>query len=333
MDAISFLLIITVILVLAAEFVNGWTDAPNAIATVVATRVLPPRFAVIWATVLNFIGTLLGVEIAKTIGKGIVAPESINLIAIVAAMASIVIWSSVAARFGLPTSESHALIAGLAGAAFTQSGISALQWAGWQKVIIGLAFSTFLGFTGAIVIMSGLYTLFRNVSVAKVNRGARLLQIFSSGFMALSHGTNDGQKFIGVMALAFLVGGVYSEFQVLLWMKIVAAAIMGLGTAFGGWRIIRTMGVRMTKINPVQGFAAEFASASVIQVASHFGIPLSTTHTINTSVMGAAAAKRFSAVRWPVAFRIIQAWIFTFPICGIISYVIAKFLGFILGET
>ena len=328
---ISFLLLVTIFLIIAAEFVNGWTDAPNAIATVVATRVMSPRIAVVWATVLNFCGTLVGVEVAKTIGKGIIVPESVTLIAIAAAMLSIVLWSSFAARLGLPTSESHALIAGLTGAGFAQGGLSVLEWAGWKKVLIGLGFSTFLGFISGIIIMTIGYLIFRNFALAKVTRTSKSLQIFSSGFMAFSHGTNDGQKFIGVMAMALLVSGVYTEFNVPLWTKILAAATMGIGTAFGGWRIIRTMGVHMVNIKPAQGFAAEFAAASVIQVASHFGIPLSTTHTINTSIMGVAATKRMSAVRWPVAFKIIKAWIITFPVCGIIAFAITKILLLISG--
>ncbi len=324
---ISPLLVITVLLILAAEFVNGWTDAPNAIATVVATRVMSPRLAVVWATVLNFLGTLAGTEVAKTIGKGIVAPESVTLLAVCAAMMALVFWSTLAARFGLPTSESHALIAGLTGAAFAQQGLSALQWEGWKKVISGLGFSTFLGFLGGLFIMTAMYLLLRKVSRQRVTNTSKTLQIFSSGFMAFSHGTNDGQKFIGVLALALLLAGVHKEFTIPFWVQIIAALTMGLGTAFGGWKIMKKMGKHMTNIQPAQGFAAEFAAASTIQLASHFGIPLSTTHTINTSIMGVASAKRFSAVRWPIAFQIIRAWILTFPICAALAYLLVKVAG------
>lgn len=322
----SFLLLFTLFLVLAAEFVNGWTDAPNAIATVVATRVMPPMLAVVWATVLNFAGALVGVEVAKTIGKGIVTTESVTLLALAAAMISIVVWSSVAARYGLPTSESHALIAGLAGAALAVAGPSALLLEGWKQVFKGLLFSTFLGFFGGVAVMGLIYTIFRKTSREKVNRSSRIFQIISSGLMAFSHGTNDGQKFMGVFALALVIGGVHSEFYIPLWVKAVAALTMGVGTAFGGWKIIRTMGVRMIRLEPVQGFASEVAASSIIQLASAQGIPLSTTHTINTAIMGVGAAKRFSAVRWPVAAQVVKAWILTFPICGLISYIMTKLL-------
>lgn len=320
MENVSALLIITGLLILAAEFVNGWTDAPNAIATVISTRVLSPRMAVLLATLLNFIGTLVGIEVAKTIGKGIVVPESITLVAVAAAMVSIVIWSSVAARFGLPTSESHALIAGLSGSALASSGFSALQWEGWKKVIAGLGFSTFLGFFGALMIMILMYLLFRNVLPSRMTMASKILQFFAFGFMAFSHGTNDGQKFIGVFALSLLLAGVYTEFTVDLWVQVVAAGAMGLGTAFGGWRIIRTMGGKLTNLTVTQGFAAQLSAGSVIQAASYFGIPLSTTHTINTSIMGVAAARRISAVRWPIALQIVMAWILTFPVCGALSF-------------
>ena len=320
---VSVGLVIVLLLVLAAEFVNGATDAPNSIATVVSTRVLSPRAAVAMAAVLNGIGVLFGTAVAATIGKGFAATESIGLIAIGAAMISIVIWSSVAWYFGLPTSESHALVASLTGSAFASGGLAVLRWEGWQKVLIGLCFSTFVGFGTGLIIISLIYRLFKNMPHARVGRLFSRLQIASAGFMAFSHGSNDGQKFMGVFTLALMVGGVIPQsdkFYVPWYVILICSVAMAIGTAIGGWRIIRTLGMRLVKITPVQGFAAETGAATAIVVASHFGIPLSTTHTISTSIMGVGAAKRFSAVRWGVAGELVAAWILTFPICAFIGW-------------
>jgi len=317
------------LLILAAEFVNGWTDAPNAIATVVSTRVLRPYQAVVMATILNILGTLWGIEVAATIGKGIVKPEAINLATVGAAMIAIVFWSTLAWYYGLPTSESHALIAGLAGAGLATAGPAVLLWDGWRKVLIGLIFSTFLGFVVGMLLMSAIYRIFHRHRPGTVRRTFSLLQIISAAFMALSHGRNDGQKFIGTFTLALLLGGVLPAFNVPLWVILICAITMGIGTAFGGWRIVKTMGIRLTKLEPVHGFAAETSAALTIQIASEFGIPLSTTHTINTSIMGVGATRRFSAVRWGVGRQIVIAWILTFPICGLIAWLVAKLFGFI----
>jgi len=311
-------------LILAAEFVNGWTDAPNAIATVVSTRVLSPYRALLMATVFNFLGTLSGVAVASTIGKGIIEAESVTLVTVGAAMVGIVIWSSVAAYYGIPTSESHALVAGLAGAALATAGPEILLAAGWKKVGIGLICSTFFGFFGGYLIMVSIYWLFRRAIPAKVSALFRTLQVFSASFMAFAHGSNDGQKFMGMFTLALVLGGVLETFAIPLWVKIICAAVMAVGTATGGWRIVRTMGISMTKLEPVHGFAAETAAATVIETASRLGIPLSTTHTINTAIMGVGATRRLSAVRWGVTFEIIAAWFLTFPVCGSISWLCAK---------
>ncbi|MEW6200910.1 MAG: inorganic phosphate transporter [bacterium] len=311
-------------LILAAEFVNGWTDAPNAIATVVSTRVLTPYRALLMATVFNFLGTLSGVAVASTIGKGIIEAESVTLVTVGAAMVGIVIWSSVAAYYGIPTSESHALVAGLAGAALATAGPEVLLSAGWKKVGIGLICSTFFGFFGGYLIMVSIFWLFRRAIPSKVSALFRTLQVFSASFMAFSHGSNDGQKFMGVFTLSLVLGGVLETFAIPLWVKVICAAVMAVGTATGGWRIVRTMGISMTKLEPVHGFAAETAAATVIETASRLGIPLSTTHTINTAIMGVGATRRLSAVRWGVTFEIIAAWFLTFPVCGAIAWLCAK---------
>jgi len=310
-------------LILAAEFVNGFTDAPNAIATVVSTRVLSPHQAVVMAMVFNTIGALSGTAVAVTIGKGIVGTESVNLLTVGAAMVGIVVWSTLAWVWGLPTSESHALVAGLAGATLATAGPSGLLWAGWQKVIIGLGFSTVLGFGGGGALMVGLFWMLGRVRPHVIRRVFGRLQVLSSAFMAFAHGSNDAQKFMGVFALALVLGGATKEFKVSVWIILLCASVMGIGTAFGGWRIIRTMGFKLTRLRPVHGFAAETAAALAITLASSLGVPLSTTHTINTAIMGVGASKRLSAVRWGVGAEIVTAWILTFPICAAIAWAIA----------
>jgi len=319
-----------ILLILAAEFVNGWTDAPNSIATVVSTRVLSPQRAVIMATVLNTAGAFSGTAVAATIGKGIVDASIINTTTVAAAMVGIVLWSSLAYYMGgLPTSESHALVAGLAGAGLATAGPTVLLWEGWSKVLIGLLFSTFLGFLGGLGIMLLLYRVFYRSRPGTVRILFGRLQVLSAAFMAFSHGSNDGQKFIGVFTLALVLGGILPEFAVPVWVILLCAATMGIGTALGGWKIIRTMGIRLTKLEPIHGFSAETSAALVIEVASRFGIPLSTTHTIGTSIMGVGSIQRFSAVRWGVAGEIIMAWLLTFPACGQIAYTVARVIFYL----
>ena len=319
-----------ILLILAAEFVNGWTDAPNSIATVVSTRVLSPQRAVIMATLLNTAGAFSGTAVAATIGKGIVDASIINTTTVAAAMVGIVLWSSLAYYMGgLPTSESHALVAGLAGAGLATAGPSVLLWEGWRKVLIGLLFSTFLGFLGGLGIMLLLYRVFYRSRPGTVRILFGRLQVLSAAFMAFSHGSNDGQKFIGVFTLALVLGGILPEFAVPVWVILLCAATMGIGTALGGWKIIRTMGIRLTKLQPIHGFSAETSAALVIEVASRFGIPLSTTHTIGTSIMGVGSIQRFSAVRWGVAGEIIMAWLLTFPACGLIAYTVARVIFYL----
>ena len=308
------------LLVLAAEFVNGWTDSPNAIATVVSTRVLSPSQALIMATTLNVLGTMSGTAVAATIGTGIVRPEAINLTTVAAAMVGIIFWSTLAWYYGLPTSESHALVSGLTGAGLAAAGPSVLLWDGWRKVLIGILFSTFLGFLGGLVIMGMLYRLLADSRPGTVRRRFGRLQILSAGFMAFSHGSNDGQKFIGTFSLALLLGGLLPEFRIPLWVILTCALTMGVGTAVGGWRIVRTLGLRITKLEPVQGFAAETGAALTIELASRLGIPLSTTHTITTAIMGVGATRRLSAVRWGVTREIVLAWLLTFPASGLVAY-------------
>ncbi len=324
MPDISLGLAFVLLLILGAEFVNGWTDAPNAIATVVSTRSLTPLQAVIMAAVLNLVGVFSGTAVAQTIGKGIIDPKAVDLVTVGGAMIGIILWSTVAARWGIPTSESHALVAGLAGAGIATAGTDVLVWEGWRKVLIGLVFSTFIGFLGGFLVITAIYWLFRHAVPGKVRGPFRWLQVLSSGFMAFSHGSNDGQKFMGAFTLALVLGNILPEFVIPMWVIFLCAATMALGTLTGGWRIIKTMGMKITKLEPFQGFAAEMAAATTITVASRLGIPLSTTHTISTAIVGVGAARGLSAVRWGVTVELVSAWILTFPICAIISWVVVK---------
>jgi len=330
MGGISLLLIFVLILILWGEFVNGWTDAPNAITTVVATKVLSPKKAVVLATVLNIIGVFSGTAVAETIGKGIVKPEIINLYTVGSAMLGIIIWSTLAWKYGLPTSESHGLISGLTGAGLALRGPSVLLWNGWKKVLIGLLFSTFLGYALAYLIFFIIAFIFQRTGISKVRRIFGKLQVFSAAFMAFSHGSNDGQKFMGVFSLALLLAGVTHEFTISWWIIFLCALVMGIGTMVGGWRIIKTLGIKLTKLEPQHGFAAETAAASAIEIASRLGIPLSTTHTISTAIMGVGAVQRVSAVRWSVARNIVVAWILTFPVCGLIAWSVTKLSLFLV---
>lgn len=319
-------LILVLLLILGAEFVNGWTDSPNAIATVVGTRSLTPLQAVSMAAIFNLLGVLSGTAVAATIGEGIVDRNVIDLTTVGGAMISIIIWSTLAAQWGIPTSESHALVAGLAGAGLAAAGPSALLWEGWRKVLIGLVFSSVLGGLGGLLLMTAIYWLFRRATPAKVKGKFRILQVVSSAFMAFAHGSNDGQKFMGVFTLALVLGGVLPEFRIPLWVIFLCASIMAMGTLTGGWRIIKTMGMKLTRLETHQGFAAEVAAASVIEVATRFGIPLSTTHTITSAIVGVGATRGGSAVNWGVTQRLVMAWILTFPACGLISWLVVRLL-------
>lgn len=326
----SLPLALVLLAVLAAEFVNGWNDAPNAIATVISTRVLSPLKALAMASVLNVLGAVLtGTAVAATVGKGIVRPEAIGLSVVAAAVLSIAVWGTIATFWGLPISISHGLISGLAAAGVVVAGADVLLWDGWRKVIAGLGFSTLLGFSLAFAIMAALYQILRRVSPTMVRGVFGRLQILSAAFMAFSHGSNDGQKFMGVFSLALVLGGVLPQFRVPLWVIFLCGATMGIGTFVGGWRVIRTMGFGLTKLEPVHGFAAETSAATAIQIASQLGIPLSTTHTINTAIMGVGATRRFSAVRWGVGRSIVSAWILTFPICAALGAAFALLFGWL----
>lgn len=316
--------------VLAFEAVNGWTDAPNAVATVVSTRVMSPMAAVGMAAVLNLVGVLSGTAVAKTIGSGIVDLEVLTAggtgLQIGAAGAlAVVIWSGGAAYFGLPTSESHGIVSGIAGAAVAVAGFDVLLWSGWLKVFTGVGAAVFFGSLGAFLLGILILRIFQRMSPSRMRRTFAPLQILSSAFMAWSHGTADGQKAIGVMAMLLVIynGTAGEEFTIPLWVILLGAGTMGLSTMLGGWRIIRTLGMRITHLETHQGFAAEAAAATTLTITARMGIPLSTTHTIGSAIMGVGSTRRLSAVRWGVAYNIVAAWILTFPACFGLGYLIA----------
>jgi inorganic phosphate transporter, PiT family len=311
------------------EFANGWTDAPNSIATVVSTRVLRPHHAVLMAGVLNLVGALAGTAVAKTIAEGIVDPNFVGLETVAAALLSATIWALAAQYFGLPSSESHAIIAGLLGAGFAKGGLSALESEGTNKALIGLVTSPLGGFIVGLLLMVLIYRIFRRVRRATVSMVFGRAQIFSAAFMAFSHGTNDAQKTMGIIALTIALNkagtaGKVGELNIEPWIVVSAALVMGVGTMVGGWRVVRTLGMRMTHLEPVQGFAAETGAATVITVAARLGIPVSTTHAIGSAIMGVGATKRFSAVRWGVAGQVVAAWILTWPSCALLGFGLQK---------
>ena len=323
-DTFGFL-VFAFVAILAFEAVNGWTDAPNAVATVVSTRVLAPAAAIIMAAVFNLLGALSGQAVATTIGKDIVNIEVITLETVVAGALAVVLWSSFAAYLSLPTSQSHGIVAGIAGAAIQMAGWDVIIWDGWTKVFTGVGLAVLGGFGGGFLLMILVLWLFIRANPSASRRLFGWLQLGSSAFMAWSHGLADGQKAIGVMAMALAIYNETptSEFDVPTWVILLGAGTLGLSTALGGWRILRTLGMRVTHLETYQGFAAETAAATTIAVTARFGIPLSTTHTIGTAIMGVGATRRLSAVRWGVAYNIVAAWVLTFPICFGLGWLIA----------
>ena len=324
-------LIIVIILVCASIFVNGWTDAPNAIATVVSTRVLSPKAAIGLAAVFNLLGVLcMGTAVAKTIGNMVaLTPGPDALITLAAAQISIVVWAVGAWKFGIPTSESHALIAGLTGAALAAGGLGSVSWAEWQKVLIGLGVSSVLGFGSGWLVTAGVAKIFGKMNRKKANKVFSFGQIASASAMAFSHGAQDGQKFVGVLAFGLMLGGVLpvdNEFNIPVWIMIACSLVMASGTSIGGYRIIKTMGMDMVKIDKYQGFSAEVAASACMLGATVFGIPLSTTNSKGTAIMGAAASKRLSNVNWGIVKEMFTAWVLTFPACALIGFLMAVLL-------
>src|SRR5919109_3048560 len=314
--AMEATLVAVVAIALFFDFTNGFHDTANSIATSVSTRALSPRLAVLSAAVLNFVGAFLSLEVAATVAKGIVDPDVIALDVLLAGLVGAITWNLITWYLGLPSSSSHALIGGIAGSALAADGFDVVDWSGVkEKVLIPSLAAPLLGFFGAMTIMLSLVWVIRRRSPSRVNRVFRRLQLVSGGFVALTHGTNDAQKTMGVIALALVASGHLSpDFErPPTWVIVSAAAAMGLGTYAGGWRIIKTLGMRVAKLEPPQGFAAQTACASILWTTAHYGFPVSTTHVISGSVLGAGASTRLSAVRWGVAGNILVAWVLTIP--------------------
>jgi PiT family inorganic phosphate transporter len=325
------LLFIVIFLTLTFEFSNGWHDAANSIATVVSTRVLKPFTAVAWAAFWNFIAAFVfGTAVAKTIGKGMVHIEMVDEKVLLAGLLGAITWNTITLILGLPTSSSHALMGGYGGAAVAHAGFRALILDGWTKPVLFIFFSPIIGFFVAMAVTVATSWLVRRQRPLKVDRWFRRLQLLSAAGYSLGHGTNDAQKGMGIITTALVAGGLLKTYDVPYWVIVCCHLAMGGGTMAGGWRIIKTMGQRITKLNPFGGFAAETAGALTLAGTAHFGIPVSTTHTITGAIVGVGASRRLSAVHWGVTRRIVWAWILTIPGAALFGAVLFKTLAHVI---
>jgi len=316
------MLVLVIVLAIAFDYVNGFHDTANAIATSVATRALAPRYAILMATGFNFIGAFAGTAVAKTIASGLVDEASTTQVVIAAALIGAIIWNLITWQQGLPSSSSHALIGGLLGATIVAAGTGALNINGIvNKVLIPMVTSPLLGFALAFALMVTLYWVFRRSKRKPMAARFRRLQIGSAAFMAFAHGSNDAQKTMGIITLALLSAGVIDDFTVPTWVIIVSASALSLGTAVGGWRIMHTMGQRVAKLEPVHGFAAETTAATILLGTAELGMPVSTTQVISGAIMGVGSSQGLRHVRWGVARRILIAWVLTLPAAGLLAAV------------
>lgn len=324
-DPSLWLLILIIILAIGFGVVNGFNDAANAVAASIGSRALSPRKALILAAVFNMAGAATGLAVAKTIGKGILTPEAISYLTVLAALASVIIWGTIATYWGLPVSISHSFISALAAAGIAVAGSGAVVWDAIQRILSAVAIAPVLGFIGGFVLMVALFWIFRHSAPARMRVIFSRLQWLTTAFLAYSHGKNDGQMPIGVitMALVIYTGNSALWESIPWWVIVISALAISSGTAVGGWRVIKTLGWRVTNLQPVHGFASDFSAAMVIEGASMLGIPVSTTHAASSAVMGVGATKRLSAVRWGVAGNIAAAWILTFPITAGLGYLFA----------
>ena len=328
---LSAVLILAILVALSFDFINGFHDAANSIATIVSTRVLSPRYAVFWAAFFNFAALFVfSLHVANTIGKGVVDPAVMNIGTICCGLMGAIVWDLLTWWWGLPTSSSHALVGGLVGAAVAKAGTGALIMSGLTKIFLFIFLSPLLGLVLGYLFMNIINLLFFSFSPSRVDKYFRHLQLFSASLYSLGHGGNEAQKTMGIIAvLLFTTGHLGEKFYVPIWVIVLCHLAIALGTMFGGWRIVKTMGMKITKLQPVGGFAAEAAAATTLFMATFAGIPVSTTHTITGSIMGVGATRRLSAVRWGVMRRIVIAWIVTIPASAAIAalsyYVISVF--------
>lgn len=324
------LLIIVVLLALSFDFINGFHDTANAIATSVSTKALSPRAAIMIAASLNFLGALSGTAVATTIGKSIVAPENVTALVLITALIGAIFWNLFTWYKGIPSSSSHALIGGLVGGVIAEFGISFVNWQGFLKILSGLILAPIVGLLAGSVVMTLLFWIFRQASPAKINNNFRKLQILTAAMASFAHGSNDAQKSMGIITIMLVSGGFISTFNVPLWVVVACALAMAAGTATGGWRIIRTMGGKIFRIEPINGFAADFTSSVVIYCASLLGAPVSTTHVVSSAIMGVGAAKRMRGVRWNIARQILIAWFITIPSAALAAILIYNLLDLFL---
>ncbi|SDF52639.1 inorganic phosphate transporter, PiT family [Fontibacillus panacisegetis] len=314
-------MMIVIILALAFDFINGFHDTANAIATSVSTRALKPRTAILMAAVMNFLGAIMFTGVAKTIGGSVANPAALDngLEVLTATLLAAIIWNLITWWFGIPSSSSHALIGALAGAVYVGAGPDKLNWSGFKTIIEGLVFSPIIAFVIGYIVMMVLKWIFAKRSPHTVNKGFRSMQVITAAIQSFTHGTNDAQKAMGIITFALVTAKYQDHMEVPLWVKLSAATAMALGTSIGGWKIIKTMGTKIFKIEPINGFAADLTGASVIFSATLLHLPVSTTHAITSAILGVGSAKRFSAVKWSLAGRIVIAWVITIPIVMILS--------------
>ena len=332
LEGFTATLIAVLALAVLFDYINGFHDTANAIATSVSTRALSPRVAIAMSATANFVGALTGTAVAHTIGAGLITSQSEGGVVVPAALIGAIIWNLLTWRLGIPSSSSHALIGGLLGASATAVGFGAWQMDGvLGKVILPLVGSPIAGFGIGFALMVLIFNVFKRAHPKTMNDRFRRLQVLSAAYMAFSHGSNDAQKTMGVMTLALVSAGVLSEFKVPLWVIVLAAGAISFGTAAGGWRIIRTMGSKVVKLDPVHGFAAETAAATIIFGASSLGMPVSTTHVISSAILGVGSSDQFRAVHWGVARRIGIAWVLTLPASGLVAALAYLLLRPVLG--
>ena len=321
-------LILIIVLAIGFGVVNGFNDAANAVAASIGCRALSPRDAIILAACSNFVGAATGTAVARTIGQGILVPEAMSYLTVIAALGAIIVWGSIATYYGVPVSITHGFVAGLAAAGIAVAGTGAVMWGVMQRILASVAIAPALGFVGGVGLMVILLWVFRRSAPDRMRVVFSRLQWLTTAFLAYSHGKNDGQMPIGIitMALVIYTGQANLWDKIPWWVIAVSAAAISSGTAIGGWRVIKTLGMKVTALEPIHGFTADFSAAAVIEGASRLGIPVSTTHCVSTAVMGVGATRRLSAVRWGVARRIVLAWVLTFPICGGLGYLFARLL-------
>jgi inorganic phosphate transporter, PiT family len=328
MDTTLLAVIALITVALVFDYINGFHDAANSIATVVSTRVLTPGRAVVWAAFFNFVAAFtFGTAVAKTVGSGLVDIEVVTFAVIFSGLFGAIVWDLITWYYGLPTSSSHALIGGYAGAAVAKAGFAAIIPSGWTKTLIFIVLAPLIGLVLGFTLMVCLMWIFQRSSPGKVDRWFRRLQLVSAAAYSLGHGGNDAQKTMGIIAGALFAGGYIQEFRIDIWVVLIAHAAIALGTLSGGWRIIHTMGSRITKLMPVGGFAAETAGAISLFTATHLGVPVSTTHTITGAIIGVGSIRRLSAVRWGVAGRIVWAWILTIPAAAVVAAITYWIVG------